>query len=329
MISFIIIGKNEGWKLTRCLQSVFETIEYNKLEDAEVIYVDSKSTDDSIERAKVFEKVNVFLITGECNAAIARNIGAKEASGDILFFIDGDMEIEKDFIKYAIIDGKLKHACLSGHIDDYLYDVNDNFLDVKQRTYKNNIPEKEKEINTNGGLMLIKRNVWDSLSGMRTKYKRSQDLDLCLRLRNKGFKIVRLSSFIAKHHTIDYNNDKRMWQNLKQKYSYYAAMIFRDHIFNTKALYRNFRTNYTSILLLFLVFSLLINDFTLLIFLISYAIALFLKAYVSTLHFNHSDNKGLYFFEKIFHQVFYDILFWIGFIFFHPKSKKLNYTVID
>jgi glycosyltransferase involved in cell wall biosynthesis len=80
MISFIIIGRNEGWKLTKCLQSVFETIAYNKLKNAEVIYVDSKSTDDSIERAKAFDKVKVLLITGECNAAIASNIGAKEAN---------------------------------------------------------------------------------------------------------------------------------------------------------------------------------------------------------------------------------------------------------
>ncbi|MDD2636668.1 MAG: glycosyltransferase, partial [Bacteroidales bacterium] len=122
MISFIIIGRNEGWKFTKCLQSVFETIEYNKLKDAEVIYVDSKSTDDSLKRAKAYKQVKVFLITGECNAAIARNIGAKESKGGILYFIDGDMEIEKDFLSHAIINNQLRYDCFTGHLDDYLYD---------------------------------------------------------------------------------------------------------------------------------------------------------------------------------------------------------------
>jgi len=132
MISYIIIGRNEGWKLTKCLKSVFDTIEYNKLRDAEVIYVDSKSTDDSIERAKTFAKVKIFRITGVCNAAIARNIGAKEAKGNILFFIDGDMEIDKNFIKQAIVNNQLKHDCVTGHLDDYLYDINGNYLGIKK-----------------------------------------------------------------------------------------------------------------------------------------------------------------------------------------------------
>ena len=31
MFSFIIIGRNVGWKLTKCFKSVFKTIEYNNL----------------------------------------------------------------------------------------------------------------------------------------------------------------------------------------------------------------------------------------------------------------------------------------------------------
>ena len=98
MISFIVIGRNEGWKLTKCFESIYDTINYNKLINYEIIYVDSASTDDSIDRAKNFNEVKIYIITGKFNAAIARNIGAKEAKGDVFFFIDGDMEILPDFL---------------------------------------------------------------------------------------------------------------------------------------------------------------------------------------------------------------------------------------
>ena len=85
MISFIIIGKNEGWRLQKCLQSISYVVEQDAIANYEIIYVDSQSTDNSIELAKQYG-AKAFLITGECNAAIARNIGAKEAIGDI--FVD-------------------------------------------------------------------------------------------------------------------------------------------------------------------------------------------------------------------------------------------------
>ena len=71
MISFIIIGRNEGWKLSKCFESVFKTIKQNKLEKYEVIYVDSDSTDDSIKRAQSNNCIKTFKITSKPNAAIA------------------------------------------------------------------------------------------------------------------------------------------------------------------------------------------------------------------------------------------------------------------
>ena len=89
MISFIIIGRNEGQKLTKCFESVLNTIEFNSLRDYEVIYVDSNSTDDSIERAKKFNNIKIFRLTRDVNAAIARNLGVEKSKGDVLFFILG------------------------------------------------------------------------------------------------------------------------------------------------------------------------------------------------------------------------------------------------
>src|ERR1035438_5026457 len=83
MISFIVIGRNEGLKLTKCFESIFKTIHANHLNNYEVIYVDSNSTDSSIDTAKNYNINKIFKITGKCNAAIGRNVGATESKGDI------------------------------------------------------------------------------------------------------------------------------------------------------------------------------------------------------------------------------------------------------
>ena len=127
MISFIIIGRNEGWKLTKCFESIFQTIEHNNLTHYEVIYIDSDSTDDSIERAKKFNQIKIFQLTADYNAAIARNVGAKEAKGDVLFFIDGDMEIIREFLPkvYSVKNG-LMEDFVWGNWINYFYDQNDD-----------------------------------------------------------------------------------------------------------------------------------------------------------------------------------------------------------
>ena len=77
MISFIVIGKNEGWKLKLCFDSIQKVVLLDQIKNYEVIYVDSRSSDDSIALAKTYPKTRVFLVTGECNAGVGRNIGAK------------------------------------------------------------------------------------------------------------------------------------------------------------------------------------------------------------------------------------------------------------
>ena len=84
MISFIVIGKNEGWKISKCLDSIFQCIEANSIVNYEVLFIDSNSTDDSQERALKFDKVKVYNLTADCNAAIDRNVGYTNSKGQVL-----------------------------------------------------------------------------------------------------------------------------------------------------------------------------------------------------------------------------------------------------
>jgi len=224
-ITFIIIGKNEGIKIKKCLTSVFATIEKNALEKTEVIYVDSDSDDESIDLALAFSDVKVIKISGEINAAIARNEGAKCATKDILFFIDGDMEVNPDFLPLVVSpQSELIYEFISG-----------DFISVDQSgsQVKYHGLNKDVYMSTTGGVFITYKRIWDQLGGMKPKFRRSQDIDFGLRMSRTGKKLLRKKDIIAYHHTVFYHSKKRLWKDLfNNNQLFQKSVLFRDHIFN-------------------------------------------------------------------------------------------------
>ena len=90
-ISIVIPVRNGGETLRRCLDSVYAS-SYKKFE---CIVVDDHSTDDSIETARAYG-TGVIRMDRQGGAARARNTGSEQALGDILLFVDADVELQPD-----------------------------------------------------------------------------------------------------------------------------------------------------------------------------------------------------------------------------------------
>ncbi|RQW79488.1 MAG: glycosyltransferase family 2 protein, partial [Methylococcus sp.] len=100
VISFVVIGRNEGERLTRCLESIGEIRGVEG--EVDVIYVDSASTDDSVQRAQA-EGARVLEVRPERpSAALGRNAGWKEALAPFILFLDGDTILHPDFPAQAL-----------------------------------------------------------------------------------------------------------------------------------------------------------------------------------------------------------------------------------
>jgi GT2 family glycosyltransferase len=96
----VVIGRNEGVRLQRCLDSIPDTVK-------DIVYVDSGSQDGSVEttRARGIEVVELDLGI-PFTAARARNEGvnrllALNSSLRYVFFVDGDCEIVDGWIEKA------------------------------------------------------------------------------------------------------------------------------------------------------------------------------------------------------------------------------------
>lgn len=326
-ISFIIIGYNEGWILEKVFDSIIRSININNLTTYEIIYVDSRSNDNSLEIASRFSEIKKFIILGERNAAIARNIGAKESTGNILFFLDGDMEINPLFVKSVLQENhKLKDFVLTGHLDDHFYTYSRNFILSKPRTYKSHVPDKQELLTTNGGAFVVSKKNWNKVNGMNTKYKINEDYDISIRFKTNNLTISRLPILLAKHHTIDYKDEKRMWILLSQGNDSYSAVLLRNNFFNIKIILHIFRRFYTVFLLSISLITTLIHPNISTILFLLYGIILSFKIVMNTIN-TISKNKSIlkYFFERYIYQIFSDVLFICSFIFFHPQKHSLKY----
>jgi glycosyltransferase involved in cell wall biosynthesis len=95
LVSIIIPTYNSKRTLRQCLQSIKEQT-YKRIE---TIVIDRHSSDETVEIAKHF-KAKLFYVTQE--RSVAKNLGAKNAKGKYLLFLDSDMELSPNVVKECV-----------------------------------------------------------------------------------------------------------------------------------------------------------------------------------------------------------------------------------
>ena len=97
-ISVIIPVYNEEKDVQERLKSLYK----QSLQPYEIIVIDDGSSDNTLEAVKKFKKVK--LIKGAHKGpGFSRNLGAKQAKGNVLIFIDADMTFDKDYLKNLVL----------------------------------------------------------------------------------------------------------------------------------------------------------------------------------------------------------------------------------
>lgn len=97
-VSIIIPAFNEGKRLPMCLESI-GYLDYPR-ERIELIVIDNGSTDETCEIA---EKSGALVLVDKTkNVSGLRNLGARQAKGDILAFVDADCTVSRDWLTRAV-----------------------------------------------------------------------------------------------------------------------------------------------------------------------------------------------------------------------------------
>lgn len=212
-ITVIVKALNEEKKIAGCLESVINsTLNYN----AEIILVDSLSTDSTVEIAKKYPiKIVQFNRREDCSCGAAAQLGYQYSSGDFIYLIDGDMEMLPGFLAPAL--SHLENNVDVAGVGGVIVDTSIKTSAERMRATKYSKIISETKTNSLGGGGLYKRSAINSVgyfshSGLAA----CEEAELGVRLRSKGWSIVRIpipSVAHQGHAESTIHSMRRLWRN--------------------------------------------------------------------------------------------------------------------
>jgi glycosyltransferase involved in cell wall biosynthesis len=183
-VSFVIPVKNDAGRLRRCLQSIAAN-SYPR-DAVEIIVADNGSVDGSPDVA-ASSGATVLRLPGY-RVSEVRNRAAAAASGDIFAFVDADHEISPlwiDAAADALTDegagavGALCRPPSNGTWVQQMYGV------LRGST----VGRRDVEW-LGAGNMAVRREAFQAVGGFDLTLESCEDVDLCQRLRNAGWRVV-------------------------------------------------------------------------------------------------------------------------------------------
>lgn len=193
VLSVVIIGRNEGERLSRCLESVHAIDAVGG--PVEIIYVDSASTDDSIERARALGAQVISVRPERPSAALGRNAGWQAARAPAVLFLDGDTVLHPAFPAAALAEfADPRVAVVWGHRREL----------HPERSWYNRVldldwiyPPGPTEFC--GGDALMRRAVLEAVGGFDAGLIAGEEPELCQRIRAAGYQILHIDHPMTGH----------------------------------------------------------------------------------------------------------------------------------
>jgi GT2 family glycosyltransferase len=194
-LGIVVIGRNEGERLRQCLETVGGR-------GLPVVYVDSGSTDGSVELARD-SAVEVVKLDPALpfTAARGRNVGLDWLATIVpgvryVQFVDGDCQIVDGWLDRArqelearpdvsIVTGRLREL----HSEQSVYN--------RLAALEWDLPAGDVE--TCGGVVMARIAALHEAGGFDSALIAGEEPELCVRLRQRGWKIVRLDAEMALH----------------------------------------------------------------------------------------------------------------------------------
>ncbi|WP_118857251.1 glycosyltransferase family 2 protein [Sphingomonas mesophila] len=194
-IGAVVIGRNEGERLETCLRSVIHGADL-------VVYVDSGSSDGSVELARGLGVDVVELDTaGPFTAARGRNAGFKRIidlapATRHVQFIDGDCELREGWMAAAsaFLAEQPDVAVACGRLRERYPEASpyNRLCDMEWDTPVG-------EIEACGGIAMMRADAFATSTGFAEDLIAGEEPDLCFRLRQAGWRIIRLDTEMALH----------------------------------------------------------------------------------------------------------------------------------
>lgn len=224
-VSICLVNWNTCDLLRECLQSIYDTIEDLKLE---VFVIDNASSDDSIDMVRS-EFPDVYLVENIRNLGFAKanNQGINLSTGRHVFLLNPDTLLHTGALQVMVsfldahpttgavaarllnTDGTLQYSVRRFPTVLTPFTENTNLARLpgiskyseKSRLTDWNHDEIKEVEQPAGAAFMIKRHVLETLGPLNSCYHMFfEDVDLCYRIRDNGWKVFYLPEAVVTHH---------------------------------------------------------------------------------------------------------------------------------
>ena len=215
-IGVVVIGRNEGARLRACLASLRDV-------EARLVYVDSGSSDGSVEAARAAgAEVLELDMSRPFTAARARNAGLarliESGAPEHVQFLDGDCSLAPGWLQEAsgFLDRTPQAVAVAGQLREK----------EPERSVYNRICDAEWDgpigrVDACGGIAMMRVAPLQAAGGFREDLLAGEEPELCLRLRRAGGEIWRIDAEMA-WHDADMTRFSQWWRRNRRAGFAYA-----------------------------------------------------------------------------------------------------------
>ena len=261
-VSIIIPTKDKVSFLDRCLQSIESKTEY---ENYEVIVADNNSVEPATAKFLAGLRHRVVSVQEPFNFSLINNVAVKHATGEYLLFLNNDTEVISpgwltamlefcQFPEIGIVGAKLlfpnnriQHA---GVILGYGGVAGHCFLRAPASScgYFDSLSRIRNFSAVTAACLMIRRNLFEEVGRFDEKYPVAfGDVDLCLRVRNAGYRIVYTPYAVLYHYESASRGHGIDLQDIARMKMRWGAELPRDPFYNPNlslAFFKDYRLNF-------------------------------------------------------------------------------------
>lgn len=244
MISILIPNKDHIRDLTRCIDSIREKSTY---ENYEILVIENNSEKEITfryyEYLESLPNVRVVCYNGKFNYSAINNFGSAQAKGEYLLLLNNDTEVitpewMEELLGYAqrgdvgavgaklyYEDRTIQHAGIvlglgadraAGHVS---YRVSGD-----SKGYMGRLHYVQDVTAVTGACLMVKKSLYDDLGGLDEQFAVAMnDVDFCLRLREKGY----LNIFMPDAELYHYESKSRGFEDTEEKKERFADEVQR------------------------------------------------------------------------------------------------------